>query len=103
MLHRGRFHATAASRNDWEDTQVPATLGGAPEDAGLLRRYLPPEDRRVLLFVLGAKVLIFLFGVVAIHVDGNRPLMITETVLEVWNRWDAPHYVSLARDGYVTA
>ncbi len=55
-------------------------------------------DWRVVALVLGVKALVLLFGVQAFTVEQNQS---APGWLEIWNRWDAPHYLDIARDGYV--
>lgn len=58
----------------------------------------PVNARRALLLFLVAKVLVLWFGVQAALIMTNEPL--PRGWLEIWNRWDSLHYVSLANDGY---
>jgi Gpi18-like mannosyltransferase len=58
-------------------------------------------DGRVVAFVLGVKTLVLLFAAQAYTIAKNeRPGSFHEW-LSIWNRWDAPHYLDLARMGYV--
>ena len=65
-----------------------------------LKMRLDRSDGRMLLFVLGVKVLLFAFGVAVVCVASNRDLKPAETFYSIWNHWDAPHYLSLAEHGY---
>lgn len=58
-------------------------------------------DGRTAAFVLGVKALVFLFAAQAFAVWKNeRPGSVYDW-LSLWNRWDAPHYLDIARIGYV--
>lgn len=54
-------------------------------------------DRDTVLLALGVKALIFLFAALAVGTLFDR----YESMMEMWNRWDAVHYLSLAEYGYV--
>lgn len=57
--------------------------------------------RAVALFVI-LKLLILWFGVQAYMVIRNESLPTPQSWLGIWNQWDAPHYLDIVRDGYVT-
>lgn len=59
-------------------------------------RYL---DWQVIALVLAVKALLIVYGATAFAVLQNQW---PGGWLEVWNRWDAPHYLDLARQGYVS-
>jgi len=50
--------------------------------------------------VLTVKMLILLYGVVSYQILTDRPLLSVHAALEIWNHWDGPHYLDLARYGY---
>lgn len=50
--------------------------------------------------VLVLKVLVLVFGAQAFIVGRNSLLPSLRGWLEIWNQWDAPHYLDIARDGY---
>jgi Gpi18-like mannosyltransferase len=54
--------------------------------------------RTALLIFLCAKLLVLWFGLQAAQVMTNLPL--PGHWLDIWNRWDSLHYVSIANDGY---
>ncbi|HEV2763226.1 MAG TPA: mannosyltransferase family protein [Pyrinomonadaceae bacterium] len=56
-------------------------------------------DRPLLGFMLGVKLLVFVYAVHAYHLLANHAPGVNGW-LEIWSRWDAPHYLDLARDGY---
>ena len=53
--------------------------------------------------IVAIKMLVLLFGVEAYSVLQNQSAGAFRGWLEIWNRWDAPHYLDLAREGYVAA
>jgi 4-amino-4-deoxy-L-arabinose transferase-like glycosyltransferase len=61
---------------------------------------LLPVDRWLVSVTLAIKVALFFIGIAAVlgftRVALNDPL----DTLEIWNRWDAPHYLDLAVFGY---
>jgi hypothetical protein len=75
--------ARAASRDTWRDSL--ASLW----------------DGRTAAFVLGVKALVLLFAAQAYAVAKNERLGSFYEWLSIWNRWDAPHYLDIARMGYV--
>jgi hypothetical protein len=54
----------------------------------------------VIGIVLIVKAILFVFGAVAFQVLLDQPLSSSRALLEIWNRWDAPHYLALAQFGY---
>src|SRR5690242_265324 len=58
-------------------------------------------DGRVVAFVLGVKALVLVFAAQAYTVTKNERLGSLYDWLAIWNRWDAPHYLDIARAGYV--
>lgn len=59
-------------------------------------------DARVLGQVLAVKALVLLYGVQAFVVWKNEWVGSFYNWLAIWNRWDAPHYLDIARAGYVS-
>ena len=55
-------------------------------------------DARLVALMLAIKALVLLFGVQAFAVSSNQS---PGGWLAIWNRWDAPHYLDIARMGYV--
>jgi hypothetical protein len=53
------------------------------------------------VFVLGVKALILVFAAQAHIIAKNERLGSLYNWLSIWNRWDAPHYLDIARMGYV--
>jgi hypothetical protein len=58
-------------------------------------------DGRTVAFVLGVKTLVLLFAAQAHVIAKNEWLGSLYDWLSIWNRWDAPHYLDIARMGYV--
>ncbi|MBC7930149.1 MAG: glycosyltransferase family 39 protein [Rubrivivax sp.] len=59
-------------------------------------------DARAVWLVLAVKAILLLFGVQAYIVSSNARLASRYDWLAIWNRWDAPHYLDIARAGYVS-
>lgn len=59
-------------------------------------------DARTVALVLGFKALVLLVGVQAFVFAQNRWPASLYDCFDIWNRWDAPHYLDLAREGYVS-
>ena len=59
-------------------------------------------DRETVAFVLALKAFLLVYGVVAHTVITNQPVDSAYGWLERWNHFDGPHYIDIARDGYVT-
>ena len=59
-------------------------------------------DARAAGLVLAVKALLLLYGAEAYVVWKNERLGSFYDWLAVWNRWDAPHYLDIARAGYVS-
>lgn len=50
--------------------------------------------------MLMVKALVLIMGIVSYEMIAGRPLAWPHGILDIWNRWDAPHYIDLARYGY---
>src|ERR1044072_3906681 len=59
-------------------------------------------DGRVVTLVLSVKALLLLYGVQSFVVWKNAWVGSFYDWLAIWNRWDAPHYLDIARMGYVS-
>lgn len=64
--------------------------------AALLRR---PEIT-ALVMALAIKLVLLVYGATAYQVLADRPVGGFHGFLQLWNRWDAPHYLDLAELGY---
>jgi Gpi18-like mannosyltransferase len=67
--------------------------------AGRLPAWL---DARTVGLVLAVKALLFVYGVQAYVLWKNERFVSFYDRLAIWNRWDAPHYLDIARMGYVS-
>lgn len=85
---------------------------GAPSGADARARTPPPRDGwhssllslwdgRTAAFVLGVKALVLFFAAQAFAISKNERPGSLYGWLSLWNRWDAPHYLDIARMGYV--
>lgn len=61
-----------------------------------------PGDKQVVGLVLAVKFVLLVYGAQAFTVLRDERTGSLYEWLAVWNRWDAPHYLDLARDGYVS-
>ena len=65
-----------------------------------MRGWLDEADGRLIGFTLALKLLVLTGGVVAVSVYGSMQVHNLLNVLDIWNRWDAPHYLDVAVWGY---
>src|SRR5438445_6359432 len=61
---------------------------------------LPHDDWLVIGWALGAKALLLLFGVASYQALEDEKLPFGWLWLEIWNQWDAIHFLRLAEFGY---
>jgi hypothetical protein len=61
---------------------------------------LSKRDWLVVGWVLAIKGLLFLFGAKSYQIFENRRAPSAHAWLEIWNRWDASHYLQVAQTGY---
>ena len=73
--------------------EIPSPRDDPPRSRGDIRR----RDWATVALVLGIKALILTFGVQA----AAAQTMSHGGWLQIWNRWDAVHYLRLAEKGYV--
>jgi Gpi18-like mannosyltransferase len=59
-------------------------------------------DAQLICLILAIKVLVLAFAAQSYIILSNRPLLSSYDWLSIWNRWDALHYLNLARTGYVS-
>jgi hypothetical protein len=64
-----------------------------------LRGWLRTTDAQLVGLTLLVKALVFAWGLVIVALVNDRPVDIGQT-FEIWNRWDAPHYLDVALFGY---
>jgi hypothetical protein len=74
------------------------------EQAAARESAWPPAwlDARSAALVLAVKALLVFYGAQAFVLWKNERLGSFYDWLAVWNRWDAPHYLDIARMGYVS-
>ncbi len=65
-----------------------------------VRAWLRGTEAQLVGLTLLTKVLLFAWGLVVVAVVQDQPIDIGQT-FAIWNRWDAPHYLDLARWGYM--
>jgi Gpi18-like mannosyltransferase len=71
---------------------------------GRALHFLPPDDWLVLGWALAIKILLFIFGAKAFQVLENKRVPGGGLGwLEIWNRWDAVHFLRLAEFGYTAS
>ena len=63
-------------------------------------RGLSKDERAIVAMVLIVKPLLFVFGGLAYQIVNSQPLATGWDYLEIWNRWDGPHYLDIAGRGY---
>jgi hypothetical protein len=61
---------------------------------------IPQSVKLAILVVLAAKILIFAVGFATTYLNtgAHQPLAI---IMDMFNKWDAPHYVDIAKNWYV--
>jgi Gpi18-like mannosyltransferase len=74
--------------------------GAGPRRAGG-SRLASVFDARLVGVMLAIKALVLLYGAQAYAVWSDKGLASFYDWLSIWNRWDAPHYLDIARAGYV--
>ena len=65
-----------------------------------LVRLLPNDDWLVIGWVAGFKVVLLIFGVRSYHLFENKALPEDIGWLDIWNQWDAIHFLRTAEFGY---
>ncbi len=74
-------------------------MSAAGAGAGAADRRDPADVvRDAILPALAFHALVFGFGLLALVIF--RPAVLDEGWLQVWNRWDAPHFLEVAANGY---
>lgn len=58
------------------------------------------DTGRIVALAVVLKLLVLWLGIQAFIVFSNEPLPTPHQWLEIWNRWDAPHYLDLIDHGY---
>lgn len=55
---------------------------------------------QIILIVIVSRLTIFLLGYIATAIFENAQIGIFSSFERIWNRWDSPHYIEVARNGY---
>ena len=63
-------------------------------------RLLQPDDWLVIAWAMGTKVLLLLFGVASYQALEDEKVPFGWPWLDIWNQWDAIHFLRLAEFGY---
>ena len=61
---------------------------------------LPKEDWLAIGWTLAIKLLLLVFAAESLQILTNQRSIGFRRALELWNRWDSPHYLRLAEFGY---
>ena len=61
---------------------------------------IPHSVMLAVLIVISAKILVFGIGYVVTYLNTGPAPPLT-IVMNMFNHWDAPHYVAIAKNGYV--
>jgi len=65
------------------------------------RRFGLSSDEHALIGgVIAIKAVLFVFGGLVFQILNNQALHSVHDFLGIWNRWDGPHYLDLAQNGY---
>jgi Gpi18-like mannosyltransferase len=72
------------------------------EERGGVFGWLAGLDLSLLALMLAVKALVLLVGAQTFTLYRNEHIETAYGWLQIWNRWDAPHYLDIERDGYVS-
>src|SRR5947209_3105752 len=61
---------------------------------------LRSDDARIVAMVMSLKLLLFLFVAISYYAFANQRIHGALGWLQIWDRWDALHYLRLAEHGY---
>lgn len=64
---------------------------------------LTASDRSVAAMVLAIKALVLVFGAMAFQAGNGERVRTLAHLLSIWNRWDGPQYLLIARHGYAAS
>lgn len=99
-----REAAEAKEANGTEEAtsaQEAATAETTAAADARARRWWRRVDLSLVGPLLVMKALLFWFAAHAFTITTDRSIETLRGRLVIWNRWDAPHYLDIARDGYV--
>jgi hypothetical protein len=60
-------------------------------------------DWSLVALMLAIKLIVFVYGVHAFYLTTNNSAASPHGWLDIWNRWDAPHYLDIASNGYAAS
>ncbi|HEX9061559.1 MAG TPA: glycosyltransferase family 39 protein [Clostridia bacterium] len=67
--------------------------------------YISKEDlqvfKKILIAVIATRVIIYLIGMMAVILTKNQDVNLFKDFQGIWNKWDSPHYLSIAENGYL--
>ncbi len=85
---------------------APEPISATPEPAPAAPPRAWREHARFALPIVGlvlwVKAMVFVFGMVVGDTVGQRTYPVFWDRFAFWSAWDAPHYLDIARNGYVT-
>lgn len=99
LLRAGRVCEAQGYASLFMNAQNDRSVGAFASEVRSDRHWL---DWSVVALILAIKALVLIFGGLAYTVWQNKVPAGLYGWLEIWNRWDGPHYIDIARDGYVT-
>lgn len=76
---------------------VPPAIPPRPHGVSRWLRSVPWQTVGTVVLVKAALVV---FALASYHVNRDARLPSLRAFFEIWNRWDAPHYIDIAREGY---
>src|SRR5271157_3655755 len=78
-------------------------LDQAAQEQKARLRFPSPTDWHVISLVLVTKALTLVYGGLAFNVLAGQRVGSIRNVFQIWDRWDAPHYINIAMHGYQNA
>lgn len=76
-----------------------AVLGSISNNAFIKKHSITIQ---IISMVLISRVLIFIIGYISYALIQNDYLNLIEATEKLWNKWDAPHFLSIAQNGYAS-
>src|SRR5947207_14256829 len=73
---------------------------GSTRARGRLPLFIRRLDWKVIGTILAIKALFYLYGTQAYQILKDSSIGSFKAWLELWNRWDAVHYIALPQNGY---
>src|SRR4051812_17071225 len=95
---RREVHSSSPTQAGGDEARAPSNTSAHTSARGdWLTSLASLWDGRIVAFVLGVKALVFIFAAQAYGIVKNERLEFPMGWLSIWNRWDAPHYLDIAR------